>query len=150
MLFHHNGRPLAHVGDEHPRVRPPPSRRSSRSRPARRRYVPPQTNNEADEHEQRLIDLLTQHCHAFGIAWPHQRHRGRWRMLNHLMERGTLKQWVRDHPQLFNIVEGARQPLGDPTGGRGRNGGGACGRERIKWGGACGRERIKWGGVCGH
>ena len=27
-------------------------------------------------------------------------------MLNHLMERGALKQWVRDHPQLFNIVEG--------------------------------------------
>ena len=94
------------MGDEQPRVQPPPSRAR-----AGLNYEPPQGPEEQQQRDKMITDLLNMEITAHGTAWPFQLHRGRWRLLDQLLPPGALKSWVQAHPE-FRIIQDSRQRWG--------------------------------------
>ena len=95
------------MGDEQPRVQPPPSRAR-----AGLNYEPPQGPEEQQQRDKMITDLLKMEIRTYGTAWPFQLHHGRWRLLDQLLPPGALKGWVQAHPDEFMIIHDSRQRWG--------------------------------------
>ena len=94
------------MGDEQPRVQPPP-RQSS----AGLQDEPPVGPQQQQQRDKMITDLLMMEIAAHGAAWPFMLHRGRWRLLRRLCHPGSLKSWVQAQPQ-FKIIEDSMQRWG--------------------------------------
>ena len=94
------------MGDEQPRVQPPP-RRSN----AGLQDEPPVGPQQQQQRDKMITDLLMMEIAAHGAAWPFMLHRGRWRLLRRLCHPGSLKSWVQAQPQ-FKIIEDSMQRWG--------------------------------------
>ena len=91
------------MGDEQPRVQPPPSARARAASSARPQSLYPLSPKQKEERDNRITNLLSMEIAAHGTAWPFELHRGRWRILNELLEPGALRPWVDEHDQ-FQII----------------------------------------------
>ena len=96
------------MGDEQPRVQPPPSARARAASSARPQpfLLPPMQKEERDD---QITYLLGMEIAEYGAAWPFMLHRGRWRILNELLEPGALRPWVDEHDH-FKITQDPRNP----------------------------------------
>ena len=90
------------MGDEQPRVQPPPPRARARS------FIqtPGQQQQERDE---RVTAILNTEIAAYGTAKPFMLQRGRMRLLAELLPPGALRPWVEAHCQ-FKITQDDRHP----------------------------------------
>ena len=96
------------IGDERPRVQPPPSR----ARRAGLNYEPPQGPEGQEQRDKMIADLLNMEIRKHGTAWPFLLHHGRWHLLDQLLPPGALKGWVQAHPDEFRIIHDSRQRWG--------------------------------------
>ena len=97
------------MGDEQPRVQPPPSARARAASSARPQSLYPLPPKQKEERDNQITYLLSMEIAAYGAAWPFKLHRGRWRILNELLEPGALRPWVDEHDQ-FKIIQDPRNP----------------------------------------
>ena len=97
------------MGDEQPRVQPPPSARARAASSARPQSLYPLPPTQKEERDNQITYLLSMEIAAYGAAWPFKLHRGRWRILNELLEPGALRPWVDEHDQ-FKIIQDPRNP----------------------------------------
>ena len=95
------------MGDERPRVQPPPSRAR-----AGLNYEPPQGPEGQEQRDKMIADLLNMEIRKYGTAWPFLLHHGRWHLLDQLLPPGALKSWVQAHPDEFMIIHDSRQRWG--------------------------------------
>ena len=98
------------MGDEQPRLQPPPSR----ARPVDSNYEPPRGPEEQHQRDQMITRLLNAEIAAHRVAWPFQLHRGRWRILDKFLPPrvGALMEWVQARPDQFTIIRDDRQRWG--------------------------------------
>ena len=97
------------MGDEQPRVQPPPSARARAASSARPKSLYPLSPKQKEERDNRITNLLSMEIAAHGTAWPFELHRGRWRILNELLEPGVSRPWV-DEGDQFKIIQDPRNP----------------------------------------